>query len=83
MSRSFWSWGFVQCVANAKDQRPKTEDLYLEELMLWIVFAFGAALAWGLYGPALHQGQVQLGSPMRALLCVGYCLLNRGSGSAY
>jgi hypothetical protein len=39
--------------------------------MLWIVFAFGAALAWGLYGPALHQGQVQLGSPMRALLCVG------------
>jgi uncharacterized membrane protein len=43
----------------------------LEDLMLWIVFAFGAALAWGLYGPALHQGQVQLGSPMRALLCVG------------
>src|ERR1043166_4262602 len=40
-------------------------------LMLWIVFAFGAALAWGLYGPALHQGQVGLGSPMRALLCVG------------
>jgi uncharacterized membrane protein len=43
----------------------------LEALMLWIVFALGAALAWGLYGPALHQGQVQLGSPMRALLCVG------------
>jgi hypothetical protein len=39
--------------------------------MLWIVFALGAALAWGLYGPALHQGQTQLGSPMRALLCVG------------
>jgi hypothetical protein len=39
--------------------------------MLWIIFAFGAALAWGLYGPALHQGQVQLGSPMKALLCVG------------
>jgi hypothetical protein len=39
--------------------------------MLWIVFALGAAIAWGLYGPALHQGQVQLGSPMRALLCVG------------
>jgi len=39
--------------------------------MLWILFALGAALAWGLYGPALHQGQVQLGSPMRALLCVG------------
>ena len=39
--------------------------------MLWIMFALGAALAWGLYGPALHRGQVALGSPMRALLCVG------------
>src|SRR5205085_8960517 len=39
--------------------------------MLWIIFALGAALSWGLYGPALHGGQVQLGSPMRALLCVG------------
>ena len=39
--------------------------------MLWIVFALGAALSWGLYGPALHNGQVQLASPMRALLCVG------------
>jgi hypothetical protein len=39
--------------------------------MLWIVFAFGAALSWGLYGPALHNGQVELRSPMRALLCVG------------
>ena len=40
--------------------------------MLWIIFALGAALAWGLYGPALHSGQVQLGSPLRALLCVGF-----------
>jgi drug/metabolite transporter (DMT)-like permease len=39
--------------------------------MVWIIFALGAALSWGLYGPALHNGQVQLGSPMRALLCVG------------
>src|SRR5215510_5081266 len=39
--------------------------------MLWIIFALGAALSWGLYGPVLHQGQVQLGNPMRALLCVG------------
>jgi len=39
--------------------------------MVWVIFALGAALAWGLYGPALHQGQTQLGSPMRALLCVG------------
>ena len=39
--------------------------------MLWIMFALGAAISWGLYGPALHRGQVQLGSPLRALLCVG------------
>ena len=38
---------------------------------LWILFALGAALSWGLYGPALHSGQVALGNnPMRALLCV-------------
>lgn len=37
----------------------------------WVFFALGAALSWGLYGPALHSGQVALGSPMRALLCVG------------
>jgi hypothetical protein len=39
--------------------------------MHWIVFALGAALSWGLYGPTLHGGQVKLGSPFRALLCVG------------
>ena len=39
--------------------------------MLWIIFAVGAAVAWGLYGPVLHQGQVDLKNPMRALLCVG------------
>ena len=39
--------------------------------MIWILFALGAALAWGLYGPTLHRGQTDLGSPMRALLCVG------------
>ena len=39
--------------------------------MLWILFALGAALSWGLYGPALHRGQTELGNPMRALLCVG------------
>ena len=40
--------------------------------MLWILFALGAALSWGLYGPALHRGQIDLGgNPMRALLCVG------------
>jgi len=39
--------------------------------MIWIIFALGAALSSGLYGPALPNGQVQLGSPMKALLCVG------------
>jgi hypothetical protein len=39
--------------------------------MPWIVLAIGAALSWGLYGPALHSGQTKLGSPFRALLCVG------------
>lgn len=39
--------------------------------MLWLAFALGAAMAWGMYGPALHKGQVSLGNPLRALLCVG------------
>lgn len=39
--------------------------------MLWIIFAIFAALSWGFYGPALHKGQVELGNPLRALLCVG------------
>lgn len=37
----------------------------------WIVFALGAALSWGVYGVSLHQGQMLLKSPLRALLCVG------------
>jgi uncharacterized membrane protein len=40
-------------------------------MMNWVVFALGAALSWGMYGPTLHKGQVMLGHPMRALLCVG------------
>jgi hypothetical protein len=39
--------------------------------MTWIVFVLGAVLSWGTYGVLLHQGQVQLGNPLRALLCVG------------
>ena len=46
--------------------------------MHWVLFAFGAALSWGLYGPALHTGQVKLGSPFRALLCVGLAYLAIG-----
>jgi hypothetical protein len=40
--------------------------------MLWVLFALGAVLCWGIYGPALHKGQVQLGNPLKALLCVGF-----------
>jgi hypothetical protein len=39
--------------------------------MNWIIYVFGAVLFWGTYGPALHKGQVALGNPLRALLCVG------------
>ena len=43
----------------------------MKKSMLWIVFALGAALAWGVYGPTIHTGQVKLGNPLRSLLCVG------------
>ena len=39
--------------------------------MIWVIFAITAALSWGVYGAMLHQGQSQLGSPLRAMLCVG------------
>jgi hypothetical protein len=39
--------------------------------MNWLGFVAGAVLSWGVYGAMLHQGQVKLGNPMRALLCVG------------
>jgi len=39
--------------------------------MTWLFFVAGAIVSWGMYGPTLHKGQVQLGNPLRALLCVG------------
>jgi hypothetical protein len=39
--------------------------------MTWLLFVLGAVVSWGVYGPMLHKGQVQLGNPLRALLCVG------------
>ena len=39
--------------------------------MTWTLFALGAALSWGIYGVLLFKGQVGLGNPMKALLCVG------------
>jgi len=39
--------------------------------MEWVIFVAGAVLSWGAYGALLHQGQTQLGNPLKALLCVG------------
>ena len=39
--------------------------------MGWVWFVAGAVLSWGAYGAMLHQGQTQLGNPLKALLCVG------------
>jgi hypothetical protein len=39
--------------------------------MSWVIFVAGAVLSWGVYGSMLHQGQQQLGNPLKALLCVG------------
>jgi hypothetical protein len=39
--------------------------------MTWMIFVAGAVLSWGVYGVMLHQGQVLLGNPLKALLCVG------------
>lgn len=39
--------------------------------MTWVIFVVGAVLSWGAYGVLLHQGQTQLGNPLKALLCVG------------
>jgi hypothetical protein len=39
--------------------------------MGWVVFVAGAVLSWGAYGVLLYLGQVQLGNPLKALLCVG------------
>jgi hypothetical protein len=43
----------------------------MNKSMMWVLFALGAALSWGIYGPSLHRGQVALGSPLKSLLCVG------------
>jgi len=39
--------------------------------MNWLLFVLGAVVSWGMYGPMLHKGQIALGNPLRALLCVG------------
>src|SRR3954468_6331222 len=39
--------------------------------MTWAWFVAGAVLSWGVYGAMLARGQMQLGNPLKALLCVG------------
>jgi drug/metabolite transporter (DMT)-like permease len=39
--------------------------------MTWVLFVAGAVLSWGAYGVLLYLGGQQLGSPLKALLCVG------------
>ena len=39
--------------------------------MGWVLFVAGAVLSWGIYGSMLADGQMKLGSPLKALLCVG------------
>jgi hypothetical protein len=36
-----------------------------------MVFVAGAVLSWGAYGALLYEGQIRLGNPLKALLCVG------------
>ena len=38
---------------------------------MWVLFVAGAVLSWGVYGVLLHKGGVELGNPLKALLCVG------------
>jgi hypothetical protein len=40
-----------------------------------MVFVAGAVLSWGLYGVSLHRGQLAIGNPLKALLCVGVAYL--------
>ena len=48
-----------------------TQPREKKKSMIWVLFAIGAALSWGVYGAMLHRGQTMLANPMKALLCVG------------
>ena len=47
------------------------QPLVRKKSMVWVIFVAGAVLSWGAYGALLGEGQSQLGSPLKALLCVG------------
>jgi uncharacterized membrane protein len=49
----------------------QTPSSVRKKSMVWVIFAICAALSWGFYGPILAKGQMGLGNPMKALLCVG------------
>jgi uncharacterized membrane protein len=49
----------------------QTQSTVRKKSMWWVIFAIGAALSWGFYGPILGKGQALLQNPMKALLCVG------------
>jgi hypothetical protein len=46
-------------------------EIARQQRMGWLIFVAGAVLSWGAYGALLHQGQTQLGNPLKAMLCVG------------
>jgi hypothetical protein len=46
-------------------------DVQARKRMGWVIFVAGAVLSWGAYGVLLYLGQMQLGNPLKALLCVG------------
>ena len=39
--------------------------------MNWMLCVLVTVVSWGMYGALLHRGQVELGNPIKALLCVG------------
>src|SRR5882724_4307420 len=56
---------------SAVGDRAATKKAEGKRSMVWMIFVLGAVLSWGTYGVALHKGKVQLGNPLKALLCVG------------
>src|SRR5882724_10029698 len=56
---------------NVAGDRAATRKAEGKRSMVWMIFVLGAVLSWGVYGVALHKGQTLLGSPLKALLCVG------------
>src|SRR4051812_25478247 len=56
---------------SATSMTTTTTSVQARKRMGWVIFVAGAVLSWGAYGALLFEGQTQLGSPLKALLCVG------------